>query len=62
MSNQYVEMGLRAPVNLTWEVTYACNLSCKHFSLCGMLLRLRQLYKWEHGLAPWREPEVPAVL
>ena len=30
MSNQYVEMGLRAPVNLTWEVTYACNLACKH--------------------------------
>jgi hypothetical protein len=33
-----------------------------HFSLCGLLLRLRQLYKWEHGLAPWREPAVPAVL
>ncbi len=30
MSNQYVEMGLRAPVNVTWEVTYACNLSCLH--------------------------------
>jgi hypothetical protein len=27
-----------------------------------MLLRLRQLYKWEHGLAPWQEPEVDAVL
>ena len=30
MSNQYVEMGLTAPVNVTWEVTYACNLSCIH--------------------------------
>jgi mycofactocin biosynthetic radical S-adenosylmethionine protein MftC len=30
MSNQYVEMGLSAPVNVTWEVTYACNLSCVH--------------------------------
>jgi mycofactocin radical SAM maturase len=30
MSNQYVEMGLSAPVNVTWEVTYACNLSCIH--------------------------------
>jgi len=30
MSNQYVEMGLMAPVNVTWEVTYACNLSCIH--------------------------------
>jgi MoaA/NifB/PqqE/SkfB family radical SAM enzyme len=30
MGNQYVEMGLTAPVNVTWEVTYACNLSCVH--------------------------------
>ncbi len=30
MGNQYVEMGLSAPVNVTWEVTYACNLSCIH--------------------------------
>ncbi|MBI5248442.1 MAG: mycofactocin radical SAM maturase [Desulfomonile tiedjei] len=30
MSNQYVERGLSAPVNVTWEVTYACNLACVH--------------------------------
>ncbi|MGB5983704.1 MAG: mycofactocin radical SAM maturase [Desulfobacterales bacterium] len=30
MGNQYVEMGLSAPVNVTWEVTYACNLGCIH--------------------------------
>ncbi len=30
MSNQYVEEGLSAPVNVTWELTYACNLSCIH--------------------------------
>ena len=30
MGNQYVEMGLSAPVNVTWEVTYGCNLSCIH--------------------------------
>ncbi|MFZ1985568.1 MAG: mycofactocin radical SAM maturase [Desulfatitalea sp.] len=30
MGNRYVEMGLSAPVNVTWEVTYACNLSCVH--------------------------------
>jgi mycofactocin radical SAM maturase len=30
MGNQYVEMGLSAPVNVTWEVTYACNLNCIH--------------------------------
>jgi hypothetical protein len=33
-----------------------------HFSLCGLLLRLRQLYKWEHALPPWREPDPGAVL
>jgi hypothetical protein len=32
------------------------------FSLCGILLRLRQLYKWEHQLPPWREPEPGVVL
>jgi mycofactocin radical SAM maturase len=30
MGNRYVEMGLSAPVNVTWEVTYACNLRCIH--------------------------------
>ena len=30
MSNQYVEKGLSAPVNLTWEVSLACNLRCSH--------------------------------
>ncbi len=30
MGNRYVEMGLCAPVNVTWEVTYTCNLSCIH--------------------------------
>lgn len=30
MGNQYVEMGLSAPVNVTWEMTYACNLRCVH--------------------------------
>jgi len=30
MSNQYVDRGLSAPVNVTWEVTYGCNLSCVH--------------------------------
>lgn len=30
MSNRFVELGLRSPVNLTWEVTLACNLRCRH--------------------------------
>ena len=32
------------------------------FSMCGLLLRLRNLYKWEHGLEPWLEGEPGAVL
>ena len=26
-----------------------------YYSICGLALRLRDLYKWEHGLAPWVE-------
>jgi hypothetical protein len=33
-----------------------------YYSLCGMLLRLRQLYKWEQGLQPWQEGDPKAVL
>ena len=30
MSNKFVKQGLSAPVNVTWEITYACNSSCIH--------------------------------
>jgi len=54
------------PPTLVEEVRWNCDLASAgqsgHFSLCGLLLRLRQLYKWEHGLSPWREPEVEAAL
>ncbi|MCD6527854.1 MAG: mycofactocin radical SAM maturase [Desulfuromonas sp.] len=30
MSNRFVDEGMSAPVNLTWEVTLACNLRCRH--------------------------------
>lgn len=29
MSNRFVEQGLSSPVNLTWEVSLACNLRCR---------------------------------
>jgi len=32
------------------------------YSLCGLILRLRAMYKWEHGLPPWREPDPEMVL
>jgi mycofactocin biosynthetic radical S-adenosylmethionine protein MftC len=30
VSNRFVEQGLSSPVNLTWEVSLACNLRCRH--------------------------------
>jgi hypothetical protein len=32
------------------------------YSLCTMVLKLRNLYKWEQGLDPWDEPDSPVVL
>lgn len=32
------------------------------YSLCGLLLRLRDLYKWQVGLQPWQEPEPTDLL
>ncbi len=40
----------------------ASSAQAGNLSLCGLLLRLRQLYKWEHGLAPWQEPDPEPVL
>lgn len=31
------------------------------YSMCTMVLKLRNLYKWEHGIEPWAEPD-PAKL
>ncbi len=54
------------PASLLEEVRWNCLVASAgqagYFSLCGLLLRLRQLYKWEHRLRPWEEPEPPAVL
>ena len=32
------------------------------FSVCGLALRLRDLYKWEKGLDPWLEKDSSAIL
>ncbi len=48
------------------QVRYNCDLSdARHaglYSVCGLALRLRDLYKWDHRLPPWEEHEAPAVL
>jgi hypothetical protein len=33
-----------------------------HYSVCGLALRLRDLYKWEKGLQPWVEEDPPVLL
>ena len=33
-----------------------------YYSICGLLLRLRELYKWEQGLAPWSLAEKDLVM
>jgi hypothetical protein len=47
------------------QIQRNCDISDAHYaglySLCGLLLRMRDLYKWEQGLDPWQEPE-PADL
>ncbi|RJR34823.1 MAG: hypothetical protein C4567_15010 [Deltaproteobacteria bacterium] len=45
-----------------WNCRLASAGGAYHYSLCGLLLRLRQLYKWEHGMQPWQEPDPDAVL
>lgn len=32
------------------------------YSMCTMVLKLRNLYKWEKGLEPWQEPEAADLL
>lgn len=43
--------------NVTKQIKYNCDISDAkywgYFSLCGLLLRLRELYKSEHNISPW---------
>jgi hypothetical protein len=52
--------------NLIPQVLKNCDLSdSQHaglFSVCGLALRLRDLYKWEKGLDPWLEKDSSAIL
>lgn len=32
------------------------------YSLCTLVLKLRNLFKWENGLEPWQEPAPPELL
>ena len=48
------------------QVLHNCDISdAQHaglYSTCGLALRLRDLYKWEHGLNPWEEKDTSEIL
>jgi len=51
---------------ITRQVLYNCDISDANnaglYSICGLALRLRDLYKWEHELPPWEERDSAEVL
>jgi hypothetical protein len=48
------------------DIQYNCDISDARdhgiYSMCSMVLKLRNLYKWQHGLEPWHEPETADLL
>ena len=52
--------------NLIEQIRHNCSVSdCRYagaYSVCGLALRLRDLYKWEKGLEPWVEENSPVIL
>jgi hypothetical protein len=66
LRNGFQESALKPEISdLQRQVQKNCDISdARHagvYSLCGLLLRMRDLYKWEHRMVPWQEPE-PADL
>ena len=52
--------------DITRQVLHNCDISDAYhagmFSICGLALRLRDLYKWEKGLPVWQESDSSEVL
>jgi hypothetical protein len=57
---------MREIESITRQVLHNCDISdAQHaglYSTCGLALRLRDLYKWEHGLNPWEEKDTSEIL
>ncbi|MBU4261787.1 MAG: hypothetical protein KKC76_07910 [Proteobacteria bacterium] len=53
-------------LTLTQIVQHNCHISDARdngiYSICTLVLKLRNLYKWEHGIEPWEEPESADLL
>jgi hypothetical protein len=52
--------------SLLKSIKHNCDISDARdngiYSICTLVLKLRNLYKWEHGLKPWEEPDSPVLL
>ncbi len=52
--------------SLVTNIQHNCHISDAKdhgiYSMCTMVLKLRNLYKWEHTLEPWEEPETADLL
>lgn len=50
-----------ADEKLIQTIKYNCDISDARdngiYSICSLVLKLRNLYKWEHDIEPWQEPE-----
>jgi hypothetical protein len=48
------------------SIRHNCEISdARHsgiYSICTLVLKLRNLYKWEHELEPWQEPDPKEIL
>lgn len=48
------------------QVLHNCDITDARYaglySVCGLAMRLRDLYKWEQGVPPWQEGDASAVL
>ncbi len=55
-----------AEKKLIENIQYNCDVSDARdhgiYSMCSMVLKLRNLYKWEQGIEPWDEPETGDLL
>jgi hypothetical protein len=66
-ARQMMKIGLMKEIEaLTRQVLHNCDISdAQHaglYSTCGLALRLRDLYKWEHRLNPWEEKDTSEIL